>query len=430
MVPSFQTFLAITAPSLTQCVLHHTGSSTRPIDTLHAPLSIPRKRQLQQTAQDISPAPHGGDDACPCLLPNELDELNSIPDRILLELGLYTNLTKYGVGCQAHDLNTTICTEECNPNSDTSLINCDKQWCARQWCYVNTTLGGCHLAHFRSVYFHNTKRYASYATCREINTFTRSYSTLRNTTLRVAFNSNSGGWSGSFHNQMQQFSGPISSWTGPVVEFVQEAAKRADFSIAMVEPDLKLQENANIFFNSTSTYDFCVYAVALGIVDMCVAQYTITDRRASSSDFVVLGTEDLYLVAETSLQRFSSLEVFQSNISTIFRPFTGPCWAFIFFCAVPLFGLLMWLHEYGKPRSAYPKKHVVLVSDGTGGEQHVEERLIPWYEHYIRSVYASWLALLQQDWAHGVVSTGAKLNLLGMSFFILTLIAVCTYSIE
>ena len=421
MVPSFRIFLALLTPSMTRCALHHLGSSTRSVDAVHAPPS----RELQlQSAQSISPALHWGDDACPCLLPSELDDLNSIPDGIRLELGSYTNLTKYGVGCQAHDINTTICTEECNA-SDTSLINCDKQWCTKQWCYVNTTLGACHLAHFRSVYFPNTERYASYATCREINTFTRSYSTLRNKTLRVAFNSNSGGWSGAFHNQMQQFSGPLSSWTGPVVEFVQEAAIRADFRIVLVEPDPKLRGNANTFFNSTSTYDFCVFAVALGIVDMCVAQYSITDRRASSSDFVVLGTEDLYLVVEKSLQRFSSLEVFQSNISTIFQPFTGPCWAFIFFCAVPLFGLLMWFHEYGKPRSAYPKKHVVLISDGNGGEQHVEERSIPWYEHYIRSVYASWLALLQQDWAHGVVSTGAKLNLLGMSFFILTLIAVC-----
>jgi hypothetical protein len=392
-------------------------SHSRPTNTVHSD---------QRNLSHQSLVPPWGDEACPCLKPDEIIALNitDIPDRIRMELGEQTDLDKYGIGCEAHDTDTTICTQQCN-SSDSILLNCDKSWCDQKWCYVNKNLEACKLSHFWSLYFPLAERAASYATCWEMDIFSRSYKTLKNRTLKVGFNSNTGGWSGAFNANNEQFLGPLSDWSGPLVKFVKEAAARGDFAIELMQPNEKLRLKSSSFFNSNSSFDLCVYAVTLGMLDMCVAQYTINEERSSLADFMVLGADDLYLVIEKDLSAYSSLEVFRENLVTIFVPFTFSCWAFIFLLAVPLFGLLMWFHEYGKPNSAYPKRHFILVSVGEGGEQLVEEAPVPWYENYVRAVYASWLALLQQNWEHGVVSIGAKLNLLGMSFFMLTLISVC-----
>lgn len=87
----------------------------------------------------------------------------------------------------------------------------------------------------------------------------------------------------------------------------------------------------------------------------------------------------------------------------------------------------MVVHEYGHAGSAFPKEESVVVIDDTrGGRQEIKERKVPMHNHIVRSMYIGYLSVLQQNYAQSVVTYGAMLNLLGISFFILTIIAVYT----
>eukprot|EP00543_Licmophora_paradoxa_P011773 CAMPEP_0202475226 /NCGR_PEP_ID=MMETSP1360-20130828/92789_1 /ASSEMBLY_ACC=CAM_ASM_000848 /TAXON_ID=515479 /ORGANISM="Licmophora paradoxa, Strain CCMP2313" /LENGTH=403 /DNA_ID=CAMNT_0049102373 /DNA_START=536 /DNA_END=1747 /DNA_ORIENTATION=- len=69
---------------------------------------------------------------------------------------------------------------------------------------------------------------------------------------------------------------------------------------------------------------------------------------------------------------------------------------------------------------------IVEIDDTKGGQQEIKERKVPIYKHIVRSVYIGYLSVLQQNYSQSVVTYGAMLNLLGISFFILTIIAVYT----
>lgn len=88
----------------------------------------------------------------------------------------------------------------------------------------------------------------------------------------------------------------------------------------------------------------------------------------------------------------------------------------------------MVIHEYNHPGSSYPAKHNVIVKENKRRSiERVEERRVPYYQHITRAIYINLLSVLQQNYVHTVVSYGAMMNLLGISFFILTIIAVCKY---
>lgn len=100
---------------------------------------------------------------------------------------------------------------------------------------------------------------------------------------------------------------------------------------------------------------------------------------------------------------------------------------FVIFLVIPLLGGLMVVHEYGHAGSAFPKmESVVEIDDTKGGQQEIKERKVPLYKHIVRSMYIGYLSVLQQNYSQSVVTYGAMLNLLGISFFILTIIAVYT----
>lgn len=89
----------------------------------------------------------------------------------------------------------------------------------------------------------------------------------------------------------------------------------------------------------------------------------------------------------------------------------------------------MVVHELAQPGSAYPRDETVLDSslDEQGNSViEVRERRIPLWRHIARSVYVSFLATLQGGYAQQIVSMGGRLNLIGIGFFILALIAVYT----
>ena len=158
-------------------------------------------------------------------------------------------------------------------------------------------------------------------------------------------------------------------------------------------------------------------------MDFCVAQYTITDKRAATTDWLVLTSSDIFLVVQYE-KTAAGWDLFTANLKTIFQPFTPGTWIFVVFFVVPVLGVLMLVHEYGHAGSAFPTHENVLVKDH--GQEHVENRKIPLHKHVTRSIYVSLLGTLQQGYGHTVVTQGARWNLLGTSFFILTIIAVYT----
>jgi hypothetical protein len=373
-----------------------------------------------------------GDPSCPCISNLEelppIDPLDRSPEVIEL-LGDAINSTYYGIGCSAHSRDTPQCTEsDCTVRKELvpAPLGCDLSWCNRQWCYVDPT--NCTLLNKRSQSTPHSDRFYSYATCGDADAFTANtrFATLEGKVFRIGLNANSGGWLGSYRDDGVHFQGPISKWTGLSVDFVIKAAFRGKFLLNLTQPPDFLRERSKEFFGTESQFDYCVYATSLGYLDMCVAQYTITDQRASTTDWLLLGSSGIYLVVDTDDQTQSSLQFFLSSVSTIFQPFTAETWLFIVFFVIPVLGCLMIVHESGKGGSTYPREEAVVVTDDKTGESVLKKIPVPWYRTVIKSIYIAFLAVLQQSYEQSVLTIGAMLNLLGISFFILTIVAVYT----
>lgn len=371
-----------------------------------------------------------GIDICSCLAPGD-DRVDKVKlgNISMAFLGTSVDLEYYGFGCTNHDKTAKICVDGCAKGSTITPppIDCDRTWCDRHWCWVDPN--NCTLLNKRSTIFPDSNRFYSYATCWDMDSFTQNQrlGSLEKKILRAGFNSNSGGWLGAYSSAKTQFAGPVSVWSGPAVSFVTEAARAGNFLINITEPPEFLREHSKEYFGK-SDFDFCVYATALGYLDFCVAQYTVTDQRASTTDWLLLGSQDIHLIVKIEDDAGTGFEKFLTSTKTIFKPFTKNTWIFVIFLVIPLLGGLMVVHEYGHAGSAFPKmESIVEIDDTKGGQQEIKERKVPLYRHIVRSMYIGYLSVLQQNYSQSVVTYGAMLNLLGISFFILTIIAVCTY---
>ena len=172
-----------------------------------------------------------GDAACTCLSASEVETLGSVL------VGDYEgkigsdnqDIERYGIGCAPHDETAVQCSDV-NQNDCTSIVplpaDCDKSFCARRWCYVSDNDQNCTLLKKASNMFRG--RYYSYATCGELDrfTYTERLKSVKGQTFQVGFTSNSGGWKGGFHPEGTHFTpGNNNVWYGPIVDFVQEAAR-------------------------------------------------------------------------------------------------------------------------------------------------------------------------------------------------------------
>jgi hypothetical protein len=371
-----------------------------------------------------------GESLCPCLKARDIVEINPIDltDSTLASFNSGYNISEYGIGCYKHDSFTKNCSRlECAAESNIVPKNtdCDVSYCELSFCYVDPN--NCELMNSRSLTFPNTYRFYSYATCHDIDSFTSSQkaASMKNRIFKVGFNSNSGGWQGAYSKNKAHFLGPVDLWSGPTVQFAIEGAIRGGFQINLTEPPEFLRNRSQVYFNSTSSFDFCVFAASLGYLDFCLAQYTISNIRAATTDWLVLGSQDLYLIVQYE-EALSDWESFIESVQTIFSPFTPSVWIFVIFFVIPVLGMLMVVHEYGNPASSYAMTEDVIVKDNDSGIEIVETKHIPIYRHLVKALYIHLLAVLQQNYAHAVVTTGAMLNLLGICFFILTLLAVYT----
>jgi len=372
-----------------------------------------------------------GNKNCPCV--RDLDtefpiHPSELTEELYQKLGdMYrADISKYGSGCRAHDISTPMCSD-----IDCSMIfpqppSCDKSWCKRPWCFVDPT--NCDLLNRRSDVFSKSGRFYSYATCGGMDFFTKEnrIAALEGRVLNVGLNTNTGGWLGTYSTEKEHFKGPISRWYGPVVEFVKEAAYEGKFTINITEPPDFLRNKSDAFFNGTSKFDFCIYATSLGYLDMCVAQYTITDIRASTTDFMIMDSRGIFLIVQEGAQgEQKAWKQMMVSVGVIFQPFSRGTWIFMLCFVIPTFAILFVYHEYGRRGSTFPNEDKVVVrnEDNTYDLKVVP---VPVYQALMMSVYHVLLSASQVAWSQPVVTTGGKINLLGMSFFYLTILASYT----
>lgn len=242
---------------------------------------------------DAQTSKNEGDPLCPCLTEEAIIKINRRDADISRDDNKQLLQWKdYGVGCRAHDVNSPRfpeCSDKDSPcaknqNVLPATVGCDTSWCHRSWCYVDPL--NCTLAHRRGESFTPTRRYWSYATCGDMDAFTSQnrWAALDGKVFRMGLNSNSGGWLGAYAKDSVHFEGPIDKWSGLALDYVAAAASKGRFQFEITEPPEFLWNRSMEYFQSTSKFDFCVYATSLGYLDMCIAQYTVTDQRASSTD--------------------------------------------------------------------------------------------------------------------------------------------------
>jgi len=103
--------------------------------------------------------------------------------------------------------------------------------------------------------------------------------------------SNSGGWQGAFH--------PVGhgvrdgQWHGPAFELLSHIADESGFIINITEPPAEIMDN----LGSNSSFTKCVYATALGYLDVCVAMFTLTPVRERLTTFGQIEAAPVYVIS-------------------------------------------------------------------------------------------------------------------------------------
>ena len=377
-----------------------------------------------------------GDPVCRCLLPDETDSVE--PSHLDMALtdefasaSSNVNLTTYGFGCYQHDAMREVC--RCADASSGTACASVPRWCFQEWCWVDPQT--CQLKHDRwtevvsssssSPEFDGAAniRFYSYATCLNEDTYTSDMlkKQLSQRTIRVAFAHNAGGYLGVSSKTGKIFSDDA---TGAMLDFMNAAADRANFTIKVVQPSMQYVDRARSV-GATSQNDYCIYMASLGFTDVCLGMLLLTNVRTSIADWMVMGEAEIKLIVPLDKKFFTSgIDRVLLAIETVFSPFTIPCWAFITMFVVPVLGgLLFVVHEYGRPGSVYPKYERITRRDEDGQEQ-AEKREYSYLRHAVLSYYTANLGLWQTAYQSRVTSMGGMIHLLGFSFFVFAFVAV------
>jgi len=369
-----------------------------------------------------------GDEGCRCLSSEESSQLSEFVDPyesfyFQAELGFNVNQTTYGIGCGYHDYGVPECAKSVNDclNKVPIPLSCANSWCRRAWCYVNPNA----CTRKNTIRSFKYKSY-SYATCGDMDIYTvqSNLDKLKGgEPLKIALNSNTGGWKGAY-NPKGSFA-IDQNWYGPLYKFIEDVAKEGGFQLNITRPPEWLQEESKRFFGD-SDFDYCVYAAALGYVDMCVSAYSITNARSQVAKFFDVTNNEIYLVTFVKEGGEKDWEEFRQSVLTIFQPFQPSTWLFLIFFLFPLLGILMVFHEYGSPGSSFLKSAWVLVTNRDTNVGVVQRHDIPIWKHVVTAIYMSFLAFFQGSYSFCVFSLGGKITALGMSALIMLVLAVYT----
>ena len=367
-----------------------------------------------------------GDPSCPCLSIGDVDPISyeNTPESTMAILGLNgINISSYGFGCAAHDVDSAACADWNACMASKAKTDCDEHhgWCSKSFCYVDPH--NCALLKTPSVFFTESDRHFSYATCGDVDIFNDAMivSKLSGKNIRIGLNHNPGGIYGAYQKDKMDLTGPLEAWRGPILDFVLEASATANFTVELVEPPEVIRNKSSAYWGE-SPFDRCIYAAALGYVDLCISTYVLTSKRASVTPWMIMTERSLHLVvSDDKYDIYFGLRGFVSSLGTIFLPFTISTWVFLIFFAIPVMGGLFVWHEYHKPDSLYQPTTSFLVADHEKGDFYVETRKVPLYQSIGRSAYMAFLSVLTLNYAPSLVSAGSKFHVLGMASFILTL---------
>ena len=404
------------------------------------PLQQQQQQQQHQRGQservlDVNPKsehrpPLSGDPSCKCLLSEDVDSLepSHLDRNVLNDLASSSsivNLTTYGFGCQTHDAMREVC--RCDSPTDAACTTIPP-WCNQEWCWVDGET--CQLKNDKWTEAVSTShdpnemietRYYSYATCRNEDRYTSDVlkKQLSQRTIRVAFGDSSAGYYGAYSSTGGLFPKEV---RGPLMDFMSAAAERANFTIEVVQPSMQYR-NRSIAVGATSPNDYCVYLAALGFVDVCVSFLLLTTFRISIADWMLLGQDQIKLIVPVDYTtRFGRALM---AVETVFSPFTIPCWTFMTLVVVPVLGgLLFVFHEYGQPGSVYPRYEKLTIRNGKDDQEQVQHRKYSILGHFTFSVYTGTLGLWQTSFQSRVTTPGAKIHLVGYSFFIFAFVSV------
>ena len=225
--------------------------------------------------------------------------------------------------------------------------------------------------------------------------------------------------------------GTLDDWHGPLVALTKYSANNYDFTMNLVTLPDRLYTSSKDFFNDGSVFNACIYATALGMVDFCISQYTISAERAAVVDWMILDQEEMWLITQIQgvvqvTDWFTLVSKMGKAFDIISQPFETGTWLFLIFFVVPVLGIMFIIHEYGQPGSSYQVGETE-EEEGDDGTTEVTYREISIWEHLGTGLYNSFLSVLQGGYEDTVVSTGGFVHLIGVAFFLLTIIAVCKY---
>lgn len=304
--------------------------------------------------------------------------------------------------------------------------------CYRQFCIVD--IDNCALAyHDLEVRGPNLSSNAnvslgvSYATCGYLNIqsgLQRQRDVIegiQNRTLRVGLLSEPNGWTSLKSTNNEHYLGPWQRWKGPTLNFVQNAALQGKFSLRLVNPydyEVLVNRSRHYYNGSTSPYDLCVYATAAGYIDLCIGDFSITDRRIFETGWIKLQSRPLRLAVPFSFEKDSIAE----DVLTFFYPYTWDTWIFMLFFLVPAMASLFFFFDDGL-NDVFMKTEAAAIAmkkenkDDPKREYVVLDN-IPWYSRLFRGLSVSYLAMATRSFPIDAVSLPAKINFYGMSFFL------------
>ena len=289
----------------------------RQIPHIHSPK--PRTRRCQGPAAMLLSTIITSD-RCTCLSSSTLAQ-SPIPADWAAANGV--NLSTYGAGCAAHDALRPTCTAPL-PAECVSIVptprhcDVDRRWCNDAWCFVNA--GDCDLEHRASEALPG--RTFSYAACGFSDWSwmgEHQERSLVGKTVRVGFRSNTGGWTGAYNPDGNGARNNL--WSGPTYDLLLAAASDGGFHINITEPPTALVQNAR----SSSSFTQCMYATALGYLDLCVGTMTMTNARVSASDFFFLDAAPVVAVSFRASQH-----TLATSMKQILSPLSGGAWALFF----------------------------------------------------------------------------------------------------
>lgn len=302
--------------------------------------------------------PSGGDPKCPCLTATDA------------QLGPLVNASgmpaNYGVGCGNWLISTWDSggyTQGANPQVDQCHTASPPPWCNYQFCYVSYS--NCAYQGMSSLRLGKSRvgTWYSSATCGSINNqpIALPATALAGTPLSTVivqaappfsmmttcgqagdcqgslydFTVDMLGKSGARWTTQQRYIVPLSS--SNVLLDVNTAAQYWPSNVVNL---MSAQVNTLIrqgFVNHSGT--MCVVATALGLIDVCIFDMTITQQRLQYAQFVQIYPGSLFLFVPAPLPPTPSNSL---SVSAVFSPFSAGLWILLFIVFGGGAGLLFW----------------------------------------------------------------------------------------